>query len=146
MRVSDGLSCASHTAIRRSLLAIGAAAVLALAVVPAAMSTTDPGKDLIVYVNITDKGIKLATFLHGSLAGQNNLFVAQPARGQTATFEVHNLGKKIHSFKVFGKQTPKLKPGGRAHFTVALLTRGRFTYDSPVDKGKARFRGVFNVL
>src|ERR1700746_3197494 len=73
--------------------------------------TTDPGKSLIVYVNITDQGIKLSSFLRGSLAGNNNLFSADPARGQSALFEIHNLGKKPHGFQVLGKKIRDIPPG-----------------------------------
>jgi hypothetical protein len=133
--------------LKVSALVLCSLAALALpAASVAAPRTTDPGKDLVVYVNITDRGIKLAAFLRGELAGQPNLFVAQPARGETATFEVRNLGRKPHSFAVLGKRTRILAPGGKARFTVFLMRRGEFPYRSAADKGKRRFRGFFTVL
>ena len=109
-------------------------------------ATTDPGKALLVFVNISDQGIKLSSFLRGQLAGNNNLFVAQPARGQYALFQVRNIGKKFHNFQVLGKKTRKLAPGAVEKFHVYLAARGRFPYDSTLDKHNAHFRGIFKVL
>lgn len=114
-------------------------------IVSAATRTTDPGKSLVVYVNISDKGIKLATFLRGQLAGNDNLFTAPPARGQYAIFEVRNVGKKRHNFAVLGKKTRPLPPGGTSKFAVYLRARGKFPYESTLDVRKAGFHGIFNV-
>lgn len=107
--------------------------------------TTDPGKSLIVYVNISDQGIKLSSFLRGSLAGNTNLFVANPARGQYALFEIHNLGKKPHGFQVLGKKIRDVPPGALKSFRVYLARRGKFPYGSSLDKNSPLFHGIFRI-
>jgi hypothetical protein len=46
---------------------------------------------------------------------------------------------------VLGKKTKVLKPGGRGQFTVSLLTRGNFPYESTLDKRNKAFHGLFTV-
>jgi hypothetical protein len=114
----------------------------------AAPQTTEPGKALLVYVHLTDKGITKSFWASASVSGQETLFVLQPGqvkRGQIAYFVITNLGKKRHDFTVLGKKTKVIPPGKKAHFHLTLMTRGAFPYQSTLDKGKAGFRGVLTV-
>ncbi len=114
-------------------LVIAAAAGLAVSAGSfAATKTTGPGFHVNVLVTIDDRGM----YVHDQ---------AQMARGAIVTFDVYNGGKKLHGYAVLGKQTGPIKPKKWAHFTVTLLTRGRFANGSPLDKGPG-FHGFFTVL
>lgn len=133
-------------------LRMTAVAFLAAAALPAAASTasatTEPGKALIVHVNITDKQIITSFWASASVSGQETQFVLQPGqvrRGQQAYFVVLNVGKKLHNFAIFGKTTKKLRPGAKAHFHLTLARRGAFRYESTLDRGKPGFHGTLNV-
>jgi hypothetical protein len=123
--------------------------VVALACSAASLAgpqTTAPGNHVGVYVNVTDQGITMVMYLYGLVEGTPTSEVERAAlRGQLATFIVRNRGKKPHNFVVFGRKTRTLSPGGKAHFTVPLVHRGAFPYESTLDKGKAAFRGFFTV-
>ena len=119
--------------VRAVALLVTLVAGLALSVPALGSSrTTAPGQHALVGVTITDKGI---TVLGNS----------QEARGVIATFLANNLGKKPHSFTVFGKKTKPIAPGKQARFTVTLTYRGQFPYKSTLDPGKKAFQGVFTV-
>ncbi len=130
---------------------ITAAAALAVSILPASSravrETTAPGDaPVTVYVIETDTGIKYSMWQNLVYEGQPAQVVAQVLqRGQLATFEVTNKGKRPHNFAAFGKATPKLAPGGKGHFKLVLLRRGRFPYESTLDKGKRGFRGTLTV-
>jgi|HubBroStandDraft_1064217.scaffolds.fasta_scaffold479463_1 hypothetical protein len=94
-------------------------------------ATTAPGQSSSIHVRLSDTGVWIQ-------------FQGQEARGVIANFEIVNVGKEPHSFSLLGKQTPVLRPGGKASFTVTLLRRGAFPYRSTADKGKV-FRGYFIV-
>jgi len=98
-----------------------------------------------VYVRITDNGIRMTTFESANRTGTPELILAAPRRGQRAIFIVRNYGQKRHDFAVLGKKTRAISPGGKAHFSVNLLSRGAFPFQSTLDKGKTGFRGVFTV-
>ena len=66
-------------------------------------------------------------------------------RGQIGDFQIQNLGKKPHSFTLLGKKTKVLKPGARGFLHLQFLVRGSFPWQSPLDKDKKGFRGVFIV-
>jgi hypothetical protein len=112
-----------------------------------ARETTNPGlAPVTIYVTETDKGIKYTMWQTTIDAGQSNLLVASALqRGEIAIFRVTNKGKKPHNFSAFGKTTRKLDPGGKGHFKVALLYRGRYPYESTLDKANPAFRGVLIV-
>jgi hypothetical protein len=116
----------------RLIMVIGIAAVVGAAGAGAASQTTGPGQRVTIFVRLTDTGILV--WDQGSMA-----------RGAIATFAAINDGKKPHDFELFGKKTPLLKPGGRGQFTVTLLTRGNFPYESTVDRQNKHFRGLFTV-
>jgi uncharacterized cupredoxin-like copper-binding protein len=129
-------------------VACGLAAVVFCGAASGANRTTEPGKALLVYVSITDKGISNSFWSSSTVSGQETLFVLQPGqvrRGTIAYFVVTNHGKRVHDFKVLGKKTPKIAPGKKAHFHLMLTQRGAFPYTSTLDKGKRGFRGIFTV-
>jgi plastocyanin len=115
----------------RMLLVASVAGMSSSAVALAGSTTTGPGQHATFFVQITDTGIVVDN-------------QAREARGTIVTFAAINEGKKPHNFTMLGKKTPILKAGGRAHFTVTLLTRGNFPYRSTVDKGRF-FHGLFTV-
>jgi hypothetical protein len=136
---------------RRMRVQLGIAAIAAsLTFAPACLagpSTTAPSTRLTLVMRITDKGFgELAKY---EWQGTDSLVpmargVPVP-RGDFATFTVINAGKRPHDFTILGRKTPKIAPGRRAHFNVLLKRRGRFTYSSTLDKGKA-FRGFLTVI
>jgi hypothetical protein len=97
----------------------------------AGVKTTGPGQRVTIMVVVNDHGL----FVYDQ---------AQMARGAIVTFQVFNSGKKTHGYSLLGRQTGAIKPRHWRHFTVPLLTRGRFPDGSPFDKGPA-FHGFFNV-
>jgi plastocyanin len=110
------------------------AALAALVLAGAALArpeTTGPGQRVTILVTLTDK----ALFVYDQ---------AQMARGAIVTFQAYNNGKKPHNFSLLGKKTPNIKPKHWGHFTVTLLTRGRFPCGSTIDKGPG-FHGFFTV-
>jgi hypothetical protein len=135
---------------RSCLPAIGIVCVLVCLVLTASASatrsTTQPGTTLRVYVILTDKGIRYTMFHELSTGGTTGLIPAHLGglRGEIAVFNVWNKGKRQHSFALLGKQTGALRPGRKAEFSVALVQRGSFRYESTLDKGK-KFRGTFLV-
>ena len=100
-----------------------------------------------MYVVLTDKGIRYTMFHELSTGGQTGLIPARLGglRGEIAVFNVWNKGKRPHSFSLLGKKTGALRPGRKAEFSVALLRRGSFPYESTVDKGNRKFHGLFLV-
>src|SRR5216684_2398453 len=96
--------------------------------------TTGPTKRVTVLVVIDDKGIKLHPFVgigSDSDLGQNLQVLLGPIpRGDYVSFNVYNYGKKPHNFTIFGKKTPLLKPGGKAHLFATAIVRGSFPYKS----------------
>ncbi|MBV8396298.1 MAG: hypothetical protein JO064_08575 [Actinobacteria bacterium] len=115
----------------RALIAAAFAVTALSAGAVAANATTGPGQRVNILVIVNDK----------------HLFVydqAQMARGAIATFQVFNSGKKTHGYSLLGKQTGPIKPKHWKHFTVILLTRGRFPDGSPFDKGPS-YHGYFTV-
>jgi hypothetical protein len=113
---------------------------------PGARSTTAPGRDVVAYVRVTDAGIRIGMYGYAKESGTLNAFlVTAVVRGQRVTFRVTNFGNRSHDFEVLGRKTRLLRPGAKAHFTVPLLTRGRFPYKSLSGKGKKALHGVFTV-
>jgi hypothetical protein len=112
----------------------------------AASRTTGPGRAVLVRVNITDKGIN-TYFWAIATTGGGLTYVSQTyiLRGEIAYFTVRNRGRKPHNFVALGRKTPNLRPGGKATFHLVLTARGAFPYESTLDKGNSKFRGVFTV-
>jgi len=134
---------------RAGRLAATGSLVLAALAAPsyAALRTTQPGSTLRVYVTLSDKGIRYAAFDVLQTGGQVGLVPARGGgtRGEVAIFTVKNTGKKAHDFALLGKKTPALRPGRKSVFSVVLLRRGSFPFQSTIDKGNPGFRGVFVV-
>jgi hypothetical protein len=129
--------------IRTAAVAALAAAVLAGSAV-AAPATTAPSRSVLVEVLITDKGIVLAQWV-SSLTHNGLMVLAGPVpRGDYVSINILNRGKRVHDFTVFGKKTPPIKPGGKAHLFVRAVSRGSFPYRSTLDKGTP-FRGAIVV-
>ncbi len=115
----------------RALLLVILASLAVAAGATAAVKTTGPGQRVTIMVVVSDRGL----FVYDQ---------AQMARGAIVTFQVFNSGKKIHGYSLLGRHTGAIKPRHWRHFTVPLLTRGRFADGSPFDKGPA-FHGFFDV-
>jgi hypothetical protein len=128
----------------RALLVATAAALTFSAVALATAKTTEPSKYILVSVVIRDDGITIGSWLGTKHHGDMTPLAGPVPRGDYLSFQVLNIGKKVHNFTAFGKKTGPIKPGGKAHLFTAALVRGNFPYKSTVDKGKA-FRGVFTV-
>jgi hypothetical protein len=125
-----------------------AAAILGSAAPALAVErTTQPGTTLRVYVTLSDKGIKYTMFDTLQTGGQTGLVPARGGgiRGEVAIFTVRNTGQKPHDFAVLGKKTPALRHGRKSVFSLVLLRRGSFPFQSTLDKGRPAFRGVFVV-
>lgn len=132
--------------VRRRATVTGLVLVLALVLVPAlhaSRATTAPSKTVLVYFVFTDQKLVFGIY-RTSTAGNSELYIENSvARGDFAKFTIINRGKKKHGLSFLGK-TFVLKPGAKAHFNKYLVRRGKFTYTSTTDGGKA-FRGVFPV-
>ena len=115
----------------RALFLAILAGLMVVAGSAAAVKTTGPGQRVTIMVVVSDRGL----FVYDQ---------AQMARGAIVTFQVFNSGKKKHGYSLLGRQTGPIKPRHWRHFTVTLLTRGRFPDGSPFDKGPA-FHGFFDV-
>jgi hypothetical protein len=137
--------------MRTSILAAAImAATIFTAVSLARETTTTPSKKITVVVVINDRGIKVSLFadalgVDGRPEANTAMAVTRVPRGGYVSFNVFNRGKRVHDFKVFGKTTPPIKPGGRAHLFSPANARGAFAYGSTMDKGAA-FRGVLTVF
>lgn len=113
----------------------------------AALKTTAPAKTISILVVINDKEIIVApargSTTHNGSLGPAPLTGPLP-RGDFVSVDVLNTGKKVHNFTIFGKTTKPIKPGGKAHFFVDDITRGKHLWGSTLDKGKA-FHGSLIV-
>ena len=137
-----------------AVVAVSVALVSASAV-RANVETTAPSNKVTVLVVIDDKGIRVNSFvqLGNETPGKDeenepsSMQALQGAvpRGDLLTFNVFNRGKKVHDFTIFGKKTPPIRPGRKAHFSAQAVVRGSFAYRSTLDKSRA-FRGYFKVL
>jgi len=112
----------------------------------AASKTTAPSKYVLVSVVISDKGMIVRSYATTSTNkfAQDLTVISVVPRGDYLSFNVLNLGKKRHDFAIFGKRTPVIKPGGKAHLFFAALVRGHYRYRSTLDAGKS-FRGYIVV-
>jgi hypothetical protein len=131
--------------VRVLVLAVAAAMTLP-AVALAGPKTTAPSKKVLVSVVIYDKGLVIATY--GMIPTNKFAHELVPVniipRGDYISFAVLNRGKKVHNFTIFGKTTPSIKPGGKAHLFLTAMSRGNFLYRSTLDEGKS-FRGYLTV-
>ena len=90
--------------MKRKLLALTLAAVLALVAVPVALAA----------VGVTGKEFKFT-------------LTTKTVRHGKVTFKFTNKGRLKHDFKIAGKKTPLIGPNRSASITVTLK-RGSYTY------------------
>jgi hypothetical protein len=127
------------------IVVLGLAAAMAS---QAQTTTTGPGSKIEIYVKISDSEILMAPYALSAFHGQHEKYLMtwrQIQRGQLVRFIVINSGHKPHNFSILGRKTPVLKPGRRAQFTIALMSRGAFQYMSTVSKADRRLTGVLTV-
>jgi Uncharacterized copper-binding protein len=68
------------------------------------------------------------------------------AKPGTVTFAVKNVGHVAHDFRINGKQTPLIQPGGTANLAIAFTKSGRYPYLCTVPgHAAAGMKGVFTV-
>ena len=64
----------------------------------------------------------------------------------TISFLVNNKGKLPHDFKIAGKKTPTIKPGGQNFTLKVTLRKGKYTYICTVPgHAAAGMKGTFVV-
>ena len=114
-----------------SLVAAAVSAAILAGSSLGATATTGPGSRLEIYFIITQSKVDFAVYALSDYAGNSELYL-EPAqgvvRGDVALFTVVNRTADPLAFSLLGKKIPNVKPGGRAHFTADLLTRGSFPY------------------
>ena len=110
----------------------------------AAAKTTTPSKYVLVEVLLTDQKIIIGAWQGTQHHGDMIPLAGAVPRGDYISFWVLNRTKHVQQFTIFGKKTPKMKPGGKAHLFVAALIRGSFPYKSTSPTGKS-FHGVMTV-
>jgi hypothetical protein len=110
----------------------------------AAAKTTTPSKYVLVEVLLTDQRLILGVWQGTQHHGDMIPLAGAVPRGDYISFSVLNRTKHVQQFTIFGKKTPKIKPGGKAHLFVAALIRGSFPYKSTSPTGKS-FHGVMTV-
>ena len=123
-----------------------AAASLALGVPwQPASATTTPSTTLMIEVVVTAKKVVVATYA-SSATHDGFITVGGPIpRGDFLNFQILNRTKHPLAFAAFGKRTKSpVKPGGKGHFNVLALKRGKFAYRIAVTGGKS-FAGSFLV-
>ena len=139
-------NAAGTMAVMKAVVAVLAlAASLALPASSfAAARTTTPSKYVLVEVLLTDQRIVLGMWQGTQHHGDMIPLAGAVPRGDYISFSVLNRSKHVQKFTIFGKKTPAIKPGGKAHLFVAALIRGSFPYKSTSPTGKS-FRGVMTV-
>ncbi len=134
--------------VRAMILAI-AATIAAASMFPAASlpasRTTTPGKYMLVFVLITDQRVTIGKW--GGAKNHNGLIPVPDTipRGNLMSINVLNRSKKVQTFSVFGKKTPPLKPGAKAHLRQAALVRGNFLWTSTTGK-KVNYHGYITIV
>ena len=92
-----------------------------------------PAASTATTVNVTAKEFKF-------------ILSTKSARHGVVVFKVVNKGKIKHDFKIAGKKTPLLKPGGKATLRVTLAKGKRYTYIcTVVGHAKLGMKGVFKA-
>jgi hypothetical protein len=131
-------------------MVLAAAAMIATAVtLPtaslAASKTTVPGKYVLLFVLITDQRTTIGKY--GSSANHDGLIPVpdQIPRGDIMSINVLNRSKQVTTFSVFGKKTPPLKPGAKAHLSQAAMVRGSFLWTQKTGQKVLR-RGYITVF
>jgi hypothetical protein len=110
----------------------------------AAARTTEPSKYVLVTVLLMDQRVVIGAWQGTKHHGDLTPLAGPVPRGDYLSFNVLNRSKHVQQFTIFGKKTPAIKPGGKAHLFVTALVRGNFQYKSTVANGKV-FRGYMTV-
>ena len=127
------------------LAALSVAVLLCAPWAGALPSTTRPTQYLSVIVVEYDSYIRMG--IYATNTRHNGLVPvgSDIPRGDYVSINVFNRGKRRHDFKIFGRDTGPIKPGGKAHLFVTALIRGVYPWGSTLDKGKA-FHGFVYVI
>lgn len=74
------------------------------------------------------------------------LSTRRATRGQTVVFSVRNRGTSSHNFKIAGKSTVSIAPGGTRTLRVTFTRKGSYTYlCSLAGHASLGMRGTFTV-
>ncbi len=119
----------------RSIAALAAVAITALALVQPAGARTEP-----------QARASATTIQVGAKEFSFKLSAKSIARPGKVTFAVKNNGDETHDFSINGKQTKLLQPGTTAKLAVSFKKAGRYRYLCTVPGHAAMgMRGVFTV-
>jgi uncharacterized cupredoxin-like copper-binding protein len=128
-----GMSGARNTS--RLAIALAAATVAALALIPVAAARAERGTTATaatVQVRGGEFFFKLST--------------KSAAKPGTVTFVFKNVGHVLHDFKIAGKKTPLIRPSKTARLVVTFKRKGRYPYVCTVPgHAQAGMKGVFTV-
>ena len=120
----------------RSVLALAAVAVAALALIPLAGARTDRQTT----ATATTVQVKGGEFFF-------RLSTKSVAKPGTVTFVFKNIGHVLHDFKINGKKTPLIQPGKTAKLVVTFKKKAKYPYLCTVPgHAEAGMKGVFTVL
>jgi hypothetical protein len=111
---SFALSCATVLSLSAILVPTGAAR----------RQTTEPGVVYIVKVVLTDKKISIARDKFTTKTG-----VTRYPRGAIIRYAITNKGKRPYAWRVWGADTPVMKPGGHESILVNWHYRGTYSYE-----------------
>jgi hypothetical protein len=116
---------------KKLLLALAMIVVVLASLVPAALATTEPGRNYYIDVVITDKRAVMT-----SLVGR---------RGWGAHWIVKNRSSKRHTFWIGGLHVT-VKPGGKARVSAGLNARGQVPWHFDTYPPKSPFSGFFTII
>jgi hypothetical protein len=136
--------------MHRSVLLLGLLALLGLG--PSAVAARVPEtKKVLIEVVISDRSLLLIPYQNvGSCVGcSSGSFQWEPLpgpipRGSYITLAILNRSRKVQAFRIFGRETPPVKPGSNATLSEPAVKPGKFAYGSSVEKSAA-FRGFVRV-
>ncbi len=107
--------------------------VLAVALGVAPLAASKPAATQTSTVTVTAKEFKFALSARSVKAG-------------AVTFRIVNKGKLPHDFKIAGKKSRLIRPGGNAFMKVTFRKKGKYRYICTVPgHAGAGMRGVFTI-
>ena len=125
--------------LSRYLAPVAIAVALAFALVPFAGAATGRSDSTAAATIVKVKAGAPTTFAF-TLSTKT---LAKPGK---VIFEVKNVGKTMHDFKIAGKKTPLLQPGDAAKLSVTFKKKGKYPYVCTVPgHAAAGMKGVFVV-
>jgi uncharacterized cupredoxin-like copper-binding protein len=123
------------TRIIRPLHALAAVALAMLALAPLAAAHT------VAHASAASTTISVSEKEYSIKLSKRSL-----AKPGTVTFDVKNVGKMAHNFRVNGKQTKLIQPGKTTRLVVAFKKKGNYHYICAVPGHAALgMKGVFAV-